>query len=437
MNKKPTRTLTHAQLTAWAAQPPDKRTDNFDAATPGLCITVGKTTLTWYYFARVDGKLTRLRFGHWPAVSLAEARRRSGEVDAQVRAGTHPKAEQARAKAATSQQLQADIALIVENIACTWADQHRQTVKPTTWRDYGRYLDGFVAAFAGRDIRGIRRGELVRHLDQIKSKSAVGANQAASVLRQLFAYAQDRFDLDTQPAANLSRPAKPPRRSRVLTRDEVRALWLACDVAGYPYGHALQFALATGQRIGEVGALAWSDIDGDYWLQRQNKTDKRIDVALNAHAKAVLACCPRFLDDEDKPLPNVFSSTGGETGLRRDVWNHALARHITPRMQSIADQHHLTLGAERWTAHDLRRTVRTGLTGWSDVTPDTAERVLNHAVGGLRAIYDHADYRPHVTSALRTWSQELDLILQGLPCSRELVATLRPHENGRLVESVR
>jgi len=68
---------------------------------------------------------------------------------------------------------------------------------------------------------------------------------------------------------------------------------------------------------------------------------------------------------------------------------------------------------EHFTAHDLRRTVRTGLTGWAGVLPDTAERVLNHSISGLRAHYDFADYRPHVTAALQAWDAELSRILAG------------------------
>ena len=45
--------------------------------------------------------------------------------------------------------------------------------------------------------------------------------------------------------------------------------------------------------------------------------------------------------------------------------------------------------------------------------PDTAERVLNHSISGLRAHYDFADYRPHVTEALKAWDAELGRILAG------------------------
>lgn len=42
-----------------------------------------------------------------------------------------------------------------------------------------------------------------------------------------------------------------------------------------------------------------------------------------------------------------------------------------------------------------------------------AERVLNHAIGGVRGVYDHADYKPHRAGALHLWNVELDAVLAG------------------------
>ena len=62
--------------------------------------------------------------------------------------------------------------------------------------------------------------------------------------------------------------------------------------------------------------------------------------------------------------------------------------------------------------HDIRRTVRTRLPGLG-VSPDIAERCLNHAVGGIRAVYDHYDYLKEKREALNLWCAELAHILGG------------------------
>jgi integrase len=408
--------FTQKALAAVVAKPHAKRVDYFDSATPGLSLTKGPKSATWFYFTRVDGKLVRIKLGEWTAVGIAEVRKRAGEVEAQIAAGKHPKAEQARKRAAQRESRAIDHQRIVSSVAAAWEAAHLPTVAKTTAADYKRVLAEFVAEFGDDDICTLRRGQLIRHLDKVKARSTTAANRCAVVVRLLFAFARDRFDLEQNPASDIKNPAKQSKRSRTLDRSEIRILWKACEMAGYPYGHALRFALCTGQRIGEVGAIRRSDIDstGDYWKQEDNKSDRRIDIYLAKHAKAVLSACPNL----GKQSP-YFSASADKKGharaLRSDTWNNALKRHVSPGIQLAADKLGLDPIAKNWSPHDLRRTVRTALTGWCGVSPDTAERVLNHALSGLREVYDHADYRPHVAKALESWDRELTAILKGAP----------------------
>jgi integrase len=66
--------------------------------------------------------------------------------------------------------------------------------------------------------------------------------------------------------------------------------------------------------------------------------------------------------------------------------------------------------AERFTPHDLRRTVRTRLAalGISDVV---AERVLGHKLQGILAVYNRYDYDQEKRQALEAWERALMHIL--------------------------
>jgi integrase len=70
-----------------------------------------------------------------------------------------------------------------------------------------------------------------------------------------------------------------------------------------------------------------------------------------------------------------------------------------------------TSGIADFRLHDIRRTVRTRLPGLG-VSPDTAERVLGHALQGMRRVYDQHDYLPETRPALEAWGEELDRIHQ-------------------------
>ena len=402
--------VTHKKLQALHGTPHPKRIDYFDQGYKGLCITIGPRGGVWYYFRRIDGKLNRQRLGAWPEMGIKAARDAAGEAEAAIASGKHPKAEQARARADKAESRRLDQQRIIEKLAGEFQDQHFPTLAESTQRDYTHLLGEFVEAFADRDAAKIKRGEIIRYLDTVKARSGSQANRAATIIRQLFGFARDRYDLDANPASDIKAPAKPRTRKRTLDRQEIRVLWRACELAGYPYGHVLRMALCTGQRIGEIGMMRFDEIEGRYWRNTENKTGQRIDIYLADHAAQILKHCPHI---------NDYVFTHGKNGVRSDTWgggtSGALARHIRPMIHAAALELEADPITEHFTPHDLRRTVRTGLTGWAGVLPDTAERVLNHSISGLRAHYDFADYRPHVTDALQRWDVELDRILSGEP----------------------
>jgi integrase len=404
--------MTHRGLESLIAKPHSKRTDYFDASIPGLCLTIGPRSSSWFYFQRVDGKLHRLKVGDWPTLGIEGARNAAGELESAVARGEHPKAKLARDKAVLETARHVDESRLFQNAAAEWFEHHCKVrrLKPKTVAMYKASIQKLTTAFYGRDISTIQHAELLRLLDGIQGESEAGAvaNHVATAARLLFRWARGRLGLGQDPMDGIKNPTRLRRRDRTLTRDEIRVVWRACEKVGYPWGHALRFQLLTGQRVGEVGAIRRSDVDGEFWIMSRNKTEKRIDILLTKTARGILADCPDF-----GIWAAFFSASAGVTGLRSDVFSNAINRHIRPQLEVAAAELGLRPIAKHWTSHDLRRTVRTGLTGWAGVFPDTAERVLNHSLGGMRATYDHADYRAHVADALRRWEAELLRILAG------------------------
>ena len=56
--------------------------------------------------------------------------------------------------------------------------------------------------------------------------------------------------------------------------------------------------------------------------------------------------------------------------------------------------------------HDLRRTLRTGLAELG-VSFEVAERVLNHAMPGLQAVYNRHTYAAEKRTALALWAEHV------------------------------
>src|SRR5882672_8701106 len=69
------------------------------------------------------------------------------------------------------------------------------------------------------------------------------------------------------------------------------------------------------------------------------------------------------------------------------------------------------LRAVWWTAHDFRRNGRSHLS--KVVSPDIAERVLAHVIGGVRAHYDTYQYLDEKRRALQLWAREVERTTSG------------------------
>ena len=69
--------------------------------------------------------------------------------------------------------------------------------------------------------------------------------------------------------------------------------------------------------------------------------------------------------------------------------------------------------ADAFTPHDLRRTAATRLHSLG-IAPHVVEKILNHQMGGVMAVYNRAEYQPERIEGQETWAKSL-LSLVGTP----------------------
>jgi integrase len=63
-----------------------------------------------------------------------------------------------------------------------------------------------------------------------------------------------------------------------------------------------------------------------------------------------------------------------------------------------------------WTLHDLRRTARL-LMAEAGVAENVAERVLGHALPGVRGVYNRYDYADEKADALQRLAAKIETII--------------------------
>jgi integrase len=181
-------------------------------------------------------------------------------------------------------------------------------------------------------------------------------------------------------------------RARVLSDDEIRAIWNAAETSG-AFGAIVRIALLTAQRRAKIITMRWSDIsdDGEWTIPKEpREKDSAGVLALPATALAIIHAQPQLGDN-----PFVFAgrADGPVNGISK--------------FKSRLDQ---ASGVSGWRLHDLRRTARS-LMSRAGCSSEHAERVMGHAIAGVEGVYDRHSYRDEKADALRRLAALIDGIV--------------------------
>jgi integrase len=388
------------------APPATGRAVYIDTEAPGLELRVsphgGRSWLIRYRPKGDDRR--RTTYGAYPAISLAEARARAKEIAAATTRGidlsdAEEREREEHRKATKRPQTFGDL-----------LDQHvERYCKPNQrkWKLVERMFDAHVKPAAGkRPLTELRRADLVELLDGLQNDKGLRAqvNRVRSQVVAALNWAVEREYLDASPAAAVKKRKIEASRDRVLSNDELRAIWRAADALSEPSRSLVKAWILTGQRRDEVRCMAWSEVDlaRALWTlpAARNKGKRDHEVPLSP-AMVVLLGKPRpgkpiFTTDGHKPY-------GGQK-----------------RLKAILDRES---GVPGWTFHDFRRTASTGMAALH-IPQDTIDRVLNHAKGTLAGTYNRHQYLDEKRRALEAWAQRVSVIV-GDGCGAANVVELR------------
>ena len=261
---------------------------------------------------------------------------------------------------------------------------------------------------------------MVRELGyEIKDRGApIQANRTISLVKRIFNFGIDEELVSHNPAARMKPVTKEKRRQRALTDDEIRTVWMKVPEmkqAGLLTQTALKLILVTAQRPGEVLSMEWSEIDGNWWTIRpeKSKNDLAHRVPLSPLALELLAAL------------STCNIVAPETVIGKD--GYVFPRKVGRGYSGKAPMNGKTLphavrinndlfGLEHFTPHDLRRTAASHMASMG-VSRTTIGKVLNHAEPGVTAIYDRHTYDAEKRAALDAWGVKLGQIIEGKQAS--------------------
>lgn len=373
----------------------------------GLAIRVMPTgAKSWIFRYQFEGIARRMTLGSYPGISLADVRELHGAAMKDIQRGIDPgeklKAEKAKRKAAPTFEDLLDEFWELELSKSPTAKERRRLVEKDA-----------LSPWKNKKVVDITRRDAVILLDKVRLRAPIGANRLQGVLVRMFNFAAERGIIEHSPMTGLRRPQE-KSRSRVLTDDEIKALWKALDLENKDVDIyrvvklALKLIILTGQRPGEVSGMAWDEIDeaGCFWYipagRMKNAEAQR--VPLCPMAFGVIKQAKKYSNPDECDF--VFrSSHKPKQPISRQALAKAINRHWSE--MKINDGKKIE---KAFTPHDLRRTLRTKLAelGVSDIV---AERILGHKLQGMMAVYNQHDYDVEKRRALQVWELRLQEII--------------------------
>jgi integrase len=355
-------------------------------------------------------------------LTLAEARKLAAEIDHERAGGTDVIVARKVAKLAAQRKAIDDADNSYPVLLQRYIEEH---ARPHTkrWRDTARmlglrYQDGEVLIIPNglverwsKPVREITADDIFIVVDGAVRVGAPGLKRwrapharaepfgrmLHSALSGFFGWCVKERRVDANPCAAVHKPRASTPRERVLSDEELVAVWHGCEKLSPPFAAMVKLLILTGGRLRECARLRWSELREDgVWVlpasRAKNKREHRIP--LTPLARDIIRNVPR-VDGSDF----VLTCTG-----RNPVDGHGVIKKALDEASGVTD----------WVWHDLRRTVATGLQRLG-VRLEVTEAVLNHtgSRAGIVGIYQRYAFDDEKRAALAAWADRVAMLTGG------------------------
>jgi integrase len=402
--------LTDAKIKGLKA-PEKGQAEYADKVVSGLRIRIGASgTRTFIIRKRIGGRIANVTVGrfHDQRFTLTDARKKARTLLNDIEGGADPRGETRKATGAGA-----------GTIRTLFGDYKKAKAGKRSISEIERIFEKYVLPEIGdRLADSVTRADVTRLIDGVATgggkPTPVMARAVAAQLSAFYSWAMPRLHrLEVNPCRDAGKPDKPKARERVLSNDELKALWAVLEGEGLPWGPAVKLLILTGQRRDEVFSAdrAEFDLEAKLWTipGDRAKNGKAHLVPLSKSAVTLLEAVP-VIDGSAKLFPSRADPKRGASGFSR-----ALARIIGDMGKELSGDDDNPATVEHFTLHDLRRTLATGLQRLG-VRLEVTEAVLNHVGGtrgGLVGVYQRHEFLDEKRHALDAWAAEVERIVTG------------------------
>lgn len=370
---------------------------------------------SWQYRIRMPRE-SIVTYGTYPAMSLAEARKRHVEARSKVSQGINPNVQKAQAKL----QQSFDAVHSFESVALKWLEKHKNEVAPSYFKKVVRRLEADVFPFIGkRPIASLKRADIYEVAQRIQARGVFEtAYRAVHNCNGVFNFAVNAGLIDANPCGAVAGALKKGKTSHMpgFTKpdDLAKFLRLAYEYKGtYVVRAALKLTPMLMLRPGELRSGRWEEVDLENALwtipasRMKNIKEKKASgpphlVPLPSQAVEVL----RELRQLTGPTGYMFrGEQNHDRPMSENSVNAAIRRIGYDTQEEIC-------------AHGFRSTARTMLEEVPELNfpAQVIEAQLAHEVrDSLGRAYNRTTHDEQRRKMLQAWADFLDHLRQDTP----------------------
>jgi integrase len=384
------------------AEKEGKKLTQADGSIPGLTLVASASgTGSWRLRYYAGPKQKEATIGQYPAWGIAEARERAKELRRAVDDGVDVAMEKQRRKQESA------TALTVDDLAKAYFEKAEKELHGHTFKQrrsiHDRFVSPEIGAFAAASVTP---AQIVGVVKKSLTAGKTLPNITLTHCSLIFAHAVGNAIRESNPCRDLKLSAiigkqDAPKQRTALTATELGAFLPALSSIPRQYALAIRLMLLTGVRVGTLSEARTDEFDTEAGLwripheRRKNRrhTTGAFEVPLPAPAVEWVRELLKLADRSEYLLP---------VESRR----HSDARNPMSKRTTIGDWLDRMEGCgndwRRITPHDLRSTCKSWLSELR-VDYETRQRYLDHALEGMDAVYDKADFISHRLAAAEKW----------------------------------
>lgn len=366
---------------------------------PGLLLQIKPSgTRSWILRISVAGKRRNYGLGGFPAVSLADAKNRAREHLNRVFAGADPTEEKKAARIAKREAVNRSVSF--EKVASKFLKFHTPTLSnPKAAAQWQSTLSTYAYPVLGSmQVSEITTQDVLRVLEPIWAiKTETASRLRGRIERVLSSAIAQGFRDHPNPArwtGNLDQVLPAPSKVSKVSHhpaapvDDVPSLFKCISKADGIAARALEFAILTASRSGEVRGAVWGEFDFESksWAIPAERMKMKVQhrVPLSDQAIKLLKAIGKGKDDE-----LVFQ---GNKGMLSDMSLTAVLRRLEVE----------------WVPHGFRSTFKDWATEKQEVPWEVSEMALSHKVGNkTESAYWRGDLYDKRKSLMQAWANFL------------------------------